>query len=85
MILFIWSGDTSITQLVVPITIDGVNSDKTYNFGTEEKFYKMTYEKLRAEVAKLVNIREEEYDFFDGEDDITNNTELIYIFISQIF
>ena len=48
MILFIWSGDTSITQLVVPITIDGVNSDKTYNFGTENKYCEMTYEKFRA-------------------------------------
>ena len=74
----------SIIQLVVPITIDGVKTDKTYNFGTEEKFYKMTYERLRAEVAKLVNIREEEYDFFDGEDDITNNTGKIFFLITEI-
>ena len=44
----------------------------------------MTYEKLRAEVAKLVNIREEEYDFFDGEDDITNNTGKIFFLITEI-
>ena len=76
-------GNTTITELVVPIKIDGVNSDKIYNFGTEDKYREMTYEKLRTEVAKLVNIKEEEYDFSDGEDDITNNKNKNSIIIKR--
>ena len=56
----------------IPIILDGVKSKKCYNLRDYAYFESMTYEKMRKEVAELMNIKEEEYDFLDGEMFLTN-------------
>ena len=59
-------------NLNIPIILDGVKSKKCYNLRDYAYFESMTYEKMRKEVAELMNIKEEEYDFLDGEMFLTN-------------
>ena len=71
-------------ELSLPITIDGVKSDKTYNFGTKNKLQEMTFEQFRAGIAELMNIKEEDYDFSDGDVEFTKESGEICILITEI-
>ena len=72
LVLRLRGGGDPQVNLVIPIVIDGVKSDKKYNIGSMIKFREMTYEKLRADIAELMKIKEQEYDFLDGEEYLTN-------------
>ena len=56
----------------IPVILDGVKCQKCYNLRDYAYFDSMTYEKMRKEVAEMMNIKEEEYDFLDGETFLTN-------------
>ena len=59
-------------NLNIPVILNGVKSQKSYNLRDYAYFASMTYEKMRKEVAEMMNIKEEEYDFLDGETFLTN-------------
>ena len=61
-------------NLNTPVILNGVKSQKSYDLSNYAYFdlMTMTYEKMRKEVAEMMNIKEEEYDFLDGETFLTN-------------
>lgn len=67
----------------IPIILNGVDTKKVYNLQNYSYFSSLTYEKMRAEVAALMNIKEEEYDFLDHETFLTNKKGKLDI-ISEI-
>ena len=56
----------------IPIIKNGVNTGIIYDLQNFTHFQTLTYEKMRKEVAALMNIKEEEYDFLDDEEFLTN-------------
>ena len=56
----------------IPIIKNGVNTGINYDLKNYSHFHTLTYEKMRKEVAALMNIKEEEYDFLDDEEFLTN-------------